>query len=89
MNAEDEIKWVTLALNFPPDQEARLEARAKAEGLSVKCYCIHLLYNHLLNDAVAEQKETILRDLPATLRRNGCHDSNDTVSFSALKSVRA
>ena len=66
MTGEDEIKWVTLTLAFPPDQEARLEARAKAEGLSVQCYCVHLLYNHLLRDADSEQQESIQGSWPAT-----------------------
>ncbi len=57
MSGEDEIKWVTLTLNFSPEQEAGLEKLAQAMGLSLKCYCVHVLHNHLLKDASAEQIE--------------------------------
>lgn len=70
---EDQIAWVTLTLNFEPEQEAILEERARAAGLSPACYCIHVLHQHLLEDATTPaEKERWHRDFPATLRRNGC-----------------
>jgi hypothetical protein len=81
MNAEEEIKWVTLTLNFPPNEEARLEARAKTEGLSVKCYCLRVLLKHLAEESETEQWQ---RKFDATLRRNGCHDGTKAGSFETL-----
>lgn len=79
MTSSDEqnpIKWVTLTLDFTPEQEAVLEAGARTAGLSVKCFCVHVLYKHLLNNASAVEKEKWLQEFPETLRRNGC--SEDT-----------
>jgi hypothetical protein len=76
MNEEDQINWVTLTLNFTPEQEAKLLERAQAVGLSPKCYVVNLLLRHLLEDATAIQREQWQRDFPATLRRNGCEESS-------------
>ena len=75
MSSEDQIKWVTLTLNFPPEMEIMIEARACELGLSPKCYCIHVLHGHLLRDASVLQRERWVQEFPATLRRNGCDDS--------------
>jgi hypothetical protein len=70
MSEEDQIKWVALKLDFSPEHEAVLQKRAQASGLSIECYCLHLLYKNLLEEASAAQKEQWQRNLPATLRRN-------------------
>jgi hypothetical protein len=74
MSDDDRIKWVVIKLDLPPDLEALLQARMQTTGLSLECYCIQVLYKDLLKDATPAQKERWLRDLPATLRRNGCED---------------
>jgi hypothetical protein len=74
MSDEDQIAWVTLKLEFPDEVGARLEEIARGAGLSLKCYCIHVLLRHLLKDAASEEKERWLLQLPVTLRRNGCDD---------------
>jgi hypothetical protein len=75
MSNEDEIKWVALTLEFTPEQEAFLEARAGELGLSLKCYCVHMLYRHLLKDSSDTENEDRVRRFPATLRRNGCDEN--------------
>jgi hypothetical protein len=72
--SDDEINWVTLTLELPDELEAQLEKRAREEGLSLACYCIHLLFRHFLEGATAEQKERWQLRFLATLRRNGCAD---------------
>lgn len=39
MSTEDQIRWVTVILNFSPEEEAGLEKQASDAGLSLKCYC--------------------------------------------------
>jgi hypothetical protein len=78
MSDENQDTWFTLKLEFPDEVEARLEKVAQEAGLSLKCYCVHVLLKHLLKDASAEQKERWEQQLPATLRRNGC-DENSAV----------
>jgi hypothetical protein len=75
MSEEDQIKWAELKFDFSPEQEAVLQKGAQASGLSIECYCLHLLYEKLLEQASAAQKEQWQRNLPATLRRNGCQES--------------
>jgi len=75
MSAEEQIKWVTLNVEFPAEVEARLEKRAREEGLSLTCFCLRLVLRDLLKDASAEQKELWLSQVPATLRKNGCDDT--------------
>ncbi len=79
MNSEDQIKWVTLTLNFSDEQEAWLEKTAQAAGLSIKCYCVQTLYKHLMQDATADQMESWREQLPITLSRNGCHEALEGV----------
>ena len=70
--SDDEIRWGALTLDFPPEVEARLEENAREEGLSLKSYCVRVLYKHLLENASASEKEKWQRDFSATLRRNVC-----------------
>jgi uncharacterized protein with HEPN domain len=72
MSDENQIRWVSLKLELPDDVGARLEKIAQEAGLSLECYCVRILLNHLMKDASAEQKERWQKDVPATLRRNGC-----------------
>jgi hypothetical protein len=74
MSDEDQVKWVALTLDFTPEVEAKLETHALSAGLSLKCYCVGVLYRHLLKDASDVQKERWERGFPATLRRNGCDE---------------
>lgn len=74
-NEEEQINWVTLTLNLPPPLEGAVEAATCELGLSAKCYCVHVLYRHLLRGASDVQKEKWTGDLPATLRRNGCDEN--------------
>jgi hypothetical protein len=70
--SENQITWATLTLDFPPEVEDRLKAKAQTAGLSLKCYCVHLLLKLLLKDASDVEKEEWRQDFPASLRRNGC-----------------
>lgn len=72
MSDEEEIKWVQLTLDFSDEEEARLTELAQAEGLSLKCFCIHVLFRHMINEDSGVDKELWERQLPLTLRRNGC-----------------
>jgi uncharacterized protein with HEPN domain len=74
---ENQTTWVSLKLELPDDVGARLEKIAQEAGLSLKCYCVRILLNHLMKDASAEQKERWQQHLPATLRRNGCNDTTE------------
>jgi hypothetical protein len=76
MSNDDDIKWVALTLNFKPEVEAKLETHARAAGLSLKCYCVHVLYRHLSTDASDAEKERWGQGFPATLRRNGCDEQS-------------
>jgi hypothetical protein len=71
---QDQITWVALNLNFSDHVAARLEKLAQAEGLSLKCLCVHRLHKHLMGDATMAQREKRQRDFPAELRRNGCNE---------------
>jgi hypothetical protein len=75
MSGEDQIKWVALTLTFSPEQETWLEKMAQAAGLSLKCYCVHMLYKHLLQDAPVDRMESWREQLAITLSRNGCHET--------------
>lgn len=75
MNDEDQSKWVALTLNFSDEQGALLEKLAQDAGLSLKCYCVHMLFRHLLQDAPADRIESWRAQLPTTLSRNGCHET--------------
>ena len=75
MSDESQITWVTLKLELPDEIEVRLGKIAHDAGLSLKCYCVRVLLHHLMKDASPEQKERWQRQVPATLRRNGCDDS--------------
>lgn len=78
MSTEDQTAWVTVSLNFSPEEEARLEKQASDAGLSLKCYCLHILHEHSLEDAPAAQRDQWQRAFPATLRRNGCGEIHAT-----------
>lgn len=71
---EDQTAWVTVTLNLPEELEKRLETLAQEAGVPLKCYCLKVLLSRLLEGASAEQRERWQRDIPATLRRNGCDD---------------
>jgi hypothetical protein len=75
MSDESQTSWVELKLEFPDEVGTRLEKVARDAGLSLQCYCVRVLLRHLLKDASPEQKERWQKQLPATLRRNGCDDS--------------
>ncbi len=75
MSTEDQIRWVTVTLNFSPEEEAGLEKQASDAGLSLKCYCVHILHKHLLDGASAVQQEQWQRYFPASLLRNGCRET--------------
>jgi hypothetical protein len=77
MTNDSEIRWVTLTLEFPDEIGARLQKVADEAGISLQCYCVRVLFRELLKEAPAAQKELCLRQLPATLRKNGCDDSAD------------
>jgi len=74
-NPDDQIKWVTLTIELSDELEAKLEKRAQEEGMSITCYCVLAIFRHFMEGATAEQKELWERQLPATLRRNGCADA--------------
>jgi hypothetical protein len=75
MSNESQIKWVSLNLKLPDEVGARLERLSQEAGLSIKCYCVRVLVTHFMKDASPDQKERWQRDVPATLRRNGCEDT--------------
>jgi hypothetical protein len=74
MSEGDDIRWVPLTLDFSPEDEAWMEARAKAAGQTLKCFCVHLIHEALLRNASDDQKNQWARQFPATLRRNGCEN---------------
>jgi len=72
-----QIAWVRVNLEFPEDIEKRLEKIAQEAGLCLKCYCLRVLLKHLLEGRSSEQQERWQRQIPATLRRNGCDDRGE------------
>jgi hypothetical protein len=73
LSEDGQVKWVTLTLNFSPEQEAFMEKHARAAGLSVERFCIDLIFFRDLQGAT-ETKEW-QQEFAATLRRNGCSDN--------------
>lgn len=68
----EETKWITLTLDFTPEQEAQLQELADAAGMSLKCYCVRVLHAALLRDATEEERARWEASFPEMLRRNGC-----------------
>ena len=75
MNDEGQITWVPLKLEIPDEIGERLKKIAQDAGLSLECYCVRVLLQHVMRDASPEQKERWRQQAPVTLRRNGCGDS--------------
>ena len=72
MSEDDSTDWVPVTLTFSLEEEAVLQAVAQREGLSLKCYCVHVLYRHVLKDVLPPDEAQRQRELQTTLRRNDC-----------------
>ncbi len=73
LSAEERIAWVTVMLNFSPEEESRLEKQASDAGLPLRCYCVHLLHNHLRKTLPLFRKNNGNRDclLPCAVMAAG------------------
>jgi hypothetical protein len=75
MTPDDQTAWVTLKIELPDDLERALKELAQHAGISIECYCVRVLLNHLMETASRENRERWQSQIPATLRRNGCDDA--------------